>query len=195
MQVAGTPHSKRLNVAARASPRQFSPAASADDDSGGQTPGPVNRKGIACNYDGRPSVRRNEVSKKFTPSYRNPENKEMLLGRAVPLGKAMALLATVQYAHRPPVDEHGHADRLNLFKSAAHYALVPEELTEILDTAEDVLRIYIKGLLNAALYKIKNDLPIAARQHFQAEVFCPLRKNKEIQDHLGLALFESILDQ
>ena len=192
VQAAKTPISKRSKVE-RASPSQFSPAAAAEDDSGGLTP--MNRKGVACTSDGRPSIRRNEVNKRFSPSYRNPENKELLMGRPVPLGKAMALLATVQYGFRPPVDEHGHADRVNLLKSAAHYALIAEELAEILDTAEEVLRIYLKGLLNAGLFKIKNDLPVAARLYFQAEVFCPVRKSKEIQEHLGLGPGESILDQ
>ena len=117
------------------------------------------------------------------------------MGRPVPLGKAMALLATVQYGHRFPVDEHGHADRLNLFKSAAHYALTAEELEEILEESEAVQRIFLKGLFNAGLFKIKNDLPVAARHYFQNSVFCPVRKSQEIQDHLGLGPFESILDQ
>jgi len=177
----------------RASPGKLSPAACAEVDSGG--PNPVNRKGVACTSDGRPSLRRNEVNKKFSPSYRNPENKELLVGKPVSLSKAMALLATVQYGNRPPVDEHGHADRVNLLKSAAHYALIPEELEEILDTAEEVLRIYLKGLLNTGLYKIKNDLPVNARDHFQTAVFCPLRKNDEIQGHLGLEPRESIMDK
>ena len=120
------------------------------------------------------------------------------MGRAVPVGKAMVLLATVQYGHCFPVDEHGHADRLNLFKSAAHYARIAEELEEILDTGEEVLRIYLKGLFNAGLFKIKNDLPVAARHYFQNSVFCPVmtpvRKSQEIQDHLGLGPLESILD-
>jgi hypothetical protein len=156
---------------------------------------PVNRKGVACTSDGRPSIRRNEVNKKFSASYRNPENKELFVGKPVPLGKAMALLATVQYGNRPPVDEHGHEDRVNLLKSAAHYALIAEELEEILDTPEEVLRIYLKGLLSTGLFKIKNELPVLARKYFQNEVFCPLRKNDEIQGHLGLARGESIMDK
>jgi len=107
----------------------------------------------------------------------------------------MALIATVQYGHNPPVDEHGHADRVNLFKSAAHYALIPEELKEILDTAEEVLRIYVKGLLSAGLFKIKMNLPVAARHYFQNSVFCAVRKSAVIQAHLGLGPLESILDQ
>jgi hypothetical protein len=182
-------------VGLHASQVQVSPVASTEDISGGLTPAPVNRKGIACTSDGRPSVKRNEVSKRFTPSYRNPENKELLSGRPVSLGKAIALIATVQYGHSPPVDEHGHADRVNLFKSAAHYALIAEELEEILDTAEEVLRIYIKGLLIAGLFKIKMNLPIAAKHYFQTSVFLSARRSKEIQDHLGLGIGESIFDQ
>ena len=155
----------------------------------------MNRKGVACTSDGRPSIRRNEVNKKFSASYLNPENKELFVGKPVPLGKAMALLATVQYGNRPLVDEHGHEDSVNLLKSAAHYALIAEELEEILDTADDVLRIYLKGMFNAGLFKIKNDLPVAARHYFQTSVFCPVSKSKEIQDHLGLGPLDSILDQ
>ena len=180
---------------AGASPSQISQAGAqaAEGASGSLTP--VNRKGVACTSDGRPSVRHNEVNRRYSSSYQSPENKTVLMGRPVPLGKAMALLAIVQYGQNPPLDEHGHREHVNLFKSAARYSLIEEELEEILDTEEGVLRIYLKGLLTAELYKAKNDLPVAARNHFQTEVFCPVRKNKEIQEHLGLGPAESIMDQ
>ena len=117
------------------------------------------------------------------------------MSRPVPLGKAMALLAIVQYGRTPPLDEHGHRERVNLFKAAAHYSLVEEELEEILDTEEGGLRIYLKGLLTAGMFKAKNDLPVQARDHFQNQVFHPVRKNKEIQEHLGLGPGESIMDK
>ena len=174
---------------AGASPSQLSP----EGASGSLTL--VNRKGVACTSDGRPSVRHNEVNRRYSSGYRSPEQTTLLMGRPVSLGKAMALLAIVQYGHTPPLDEHGHRERVNLFKSAARYSLIEEELEEILDTEEGVLRIYLKGLLTAGLYKAKNDLPVAARNHFQTEVFCPVRKNKEIQEHLGLGPAESIMDK
>ena len=155
----------------------------------------VNRKGVICTSDGRPSIKRNDVNRKYSSSYRNPANKEMLLGKAMPLGKAIGLLATVKYGHCPPVDEHGHEERVILLKSAAHYALIEEELEEILQTPEDVLRVYLKALLLTGLYKVKSSLPVVAREYFQAHVFCPVRKNAEIQEHLGLGMGESILDQ
>ena len=68
----------------RVSPSKFSLAADSEDESGGLIVTPVNRKGVACTSDGRPSIRRNEVNRKFSPSYRNPENEELLMGRAVP---------------------------------------------------------------------------------------------------------------
>ena len=155
----------------------------------------MNRRGVACTSDGRPSVRHNQVNVRYGPGYRSPEQTTLLMSRPVPLGKAMALLAIVQYGRTPPLDEHGHRERLNLFKAAAHYSLVEEELEEILDTEEGGLRIYLKGLLTAGMFKAKNDLPVQARDHFQNQVFHPVRKNKEIQEHLGLGPAESIMDK
>ena len=117
------------------------------------------------------------------------------MGKSVTLGKAFALLATVRCGPRPPVDEHGHAERLIIFKAAARYALIPEEVSEILQHSEEQLCIYLKGLLLARLFKVKSELPVVARQHFQTYVFNPSRKVKEIQDNLGLQLGQSILDQ
>ena len=47
----------------------------------------------------------------------------------------------------------------------------------------------------AGTFKLRCNLPVNARSHFENKVFNVPRKTKEIQDHLGLQMHESILDQ
>ena len=144
---------------------------------------------------GRPSVKSNEVREKFASSYRNPKNKNELLGKLVSLGKAVSIIAPVLHGIDFPTEKSQHAQRLRLFKSAAYYALTDSEIDEVLDASEDSLRIFLCGLVSAAVAKVRYELPLAARQHFQAHVFCPLRKDPSMQEQLGLQLHASIFDQ
>ena len=107
------------------------------------------------------------------------------MGTSVTLGKAFALLATVRCGHRPPVDEIGHAERVIIFKAAARYALIAEEVREILQYSEEQLRIYLKGLLVAGLFKVKSYLPLVAGQLFQTYVFNPTPGLAQGSGHSG----------
>ena len=65
----------------------------------------------------------------------------------------------------------------------------------MIGSSDAAFRLYLKGLLLAGTFKLRCDLPVTARAHFQTMVFNVSRKTKEIQDHLGLQMHESILDQ
>ena len=82
-----------------------------------------------------------------------------------------------------------------LFCDASTYALTEEEAREVIGSSDAAFRLYLKGLLLAGTFKLRCDLPVTARAHFQTMVFNVSRKTKEIQDHLGLQMHESILDQ
>jgi hypothetical protein len=62
----------------------------------------------------------------------------------------------------------------------------------VIGSSDAAFRLYLKGLLLAGTFKLRCDLPVTARAHFM--VFNVARKAKEIQDHLGLQMHESILD-
>jgi len=154
-----------------------------------------NSRGIPLTPTGRPSIKLNEVNRKFTPKYHNRENTKTLLGKQMSLGGAMALLATIRHGPLLPTDDHGHDARSNLFCDASTYALTEEEAREVIGSSDAAFRLYLKGLLLAGTFKLRCYLPVTARAHFQTMVFNVSRKTKEIQDHLGLQMHESILDQ
>ena len=107
----------------------------------------------------------------------------------------MALLATIRHGPLLPTDEHGHEARSRLICDALTYTLTEEEAREIMDSSDAAIRLYLKGLMLAGTLKLRCDLPVNARSHFENKVFNVPRKTKEIQDHLGLQMHESILDQ
>ena len=104
----------------------------------------------------------------------------------------MALLATIRHGPLLPTDEHGHEARSRLFCDALTYE---EEARESMDSSDAAFRLFLKGLMLAGTFKLRCDLPVNARSHFENKVFNVPRKTKEIQDHLGLQMHESILDQ
>ena len=76
-----------------------------------------NSRGLPLTPTFRPSIKLNEVNRKFTPKYHNRENTKTLLGKQMSLGGAMALLATIlSIRHGPllPTDEHCHEARSTL---------------------------------------------------------------------------------
>ena len=90
----------------------------------------------------------------------------------------------------------GHSDRLNIFKSAAFYALSDEELEEIVSCKnEPVLKAYMHGLFRAACRLWKYIMPVDARAVFQNDVFHPASVSPTLQRHLGLTMAERIFDK
>ena len=85
------------------------------------------------------------------------------------------------------------ARRSRLFCDALTYALTEEEAREIMDSSDmdssdAAFRLYLKGLMLAGTFKLRCDLPVNARSHFENKVFNVPRKTKEAQDHLGLQM-------
>ena len=108
----------------------------------------------------------------------------------------MALLATIKHGPLlPTTDDHGHDALSKLFCDASTYALTEEEAREVIGSSDAAFRLYLKVLLLAGTFKLRCDLPVTARVHFQNMVFHVACKTKKILDHLGLQMHESILDQ
>ena len=83
-----------------------------------------------------------------------------------------------------------------ILKSAAYYALIDEELEEILSCDnEPVLRAYVAGLFRAACRLWKFVMPVEARAVFQNDVFHPATVVPNLQAHLGLSLEKRIFDK
>jgi hypothetical protein len=152
-----------------------------------------NSKGLLVTATGRPSVKQNEVNGKFTPKYRNPAI--TILSKPVTLGGAMALLATIRHGHQLPTDEHGHDARVRIWCNAFMFAMTEDEARDVQDCSDAAFGLFLKGLMLSSSFKIRCEMLVNARAHFQAEVFNVARKTREIQDHLGLEMHETILDQ
>ena len=83
-----------------------------------------------------------------------------------------------------------------ILKSAAYYALIDEELEEIMSCDnEPVLRAYVGGLFRAACRLWKFVMPVEARAVFQNDVFHPATVDPKLQAHLGLSLEKRIFDK
>ena len=83
----------------------------------------------------------------------------------------MALLATIRHGPLLPTDDHGHDARSKLFCDASTYALTEEEAREVIGSSDAAFRLYLKGLLLAGTFKLRCDLPVTSRAHFQTMVF------------------------
>jgi len=101
---------------------------------------------------------------------------------------------TIYIDYIPPLT--GHSDRIIVLKSAAYYALIDEELEEILSCDnEPVLKAYVVGLFRAASRLWKFVMPVEAKAIFQNEVFHPATVDPKLQAHLGLSLEKRIFDK
>ena len=105
-----------------------------------------NKHGLELTRSGRPSIKKNDVNEKYTTKYRSPTNKETILGKLLPIGKACALISTIMLGPKIPLEDAGHTDRKMHRLSAAYYCLDKADLSEILNTDPPALRIYLKGI-------------------------------------------------
>jgi hypothetical protein len=55
--------------------------------------------------------------------------------------------------------------------------------------------VYIEGLLNTPLVCVRTELPNSARNYAQTHVFASVRRDAETQQHLGLEMNQSVMDQ
>ena len=92
-------------------------------------------------------------------------------------------------------EDAGHNDSLRIFKAAAFYCLNDEDIDDILDTQEAALRLFVKGIFQAAVLAMRFELAAVARLYFEVNVFKPASKNTEIQQHLGLEMVQSVFNQ
>ena len=116
------------------------------------------------------------------------------MGQKLPMGKAMGIMAVIMYGPNLPTEKVRHAERLLIWRSAAHYSLSPEIIKTVLEWEdEDERLVYMQGLLNTATLCIRNVLYNSARAHGQI-VFADARRDANVQRHLGLTMEQSVLD-
>jgi hypothetical protein len=141
---------------------------------------------------------KNELTVRYGSKYRDPTNTQLLMGKLQPMGKAFGILAVCMFGPNPPSEKQRHSDRLLIWKSAAKYCMSDDTIHMILTMLEkdphDV-QVYLEGLLNTALVCVRTELPNSARSYAQNHVFAAARRDAETQQHLGLEMNQSVMDQ
>jgi hypothetical protein len=138
---------------------------------------------------------KNELTKRYGSKYREPDNSEVLMGVLMRLGKAFGILAICMFGPNLPTEKHLHADRLQVCKNAAKYALNMNSIKVILEWRDQkALVIYMQGLLTTDLVCVSTDLPNSARLFGRQTVFSGIRAPKTQLD-LGLGPTESVMEQ
>jgi hypothetical protein len=75
------------------------------------------------------------------------------------------------------------------------FAMTEDEARDVQDCSDAAFGLFLEGLMLSSSFKIRCKMLVNARAHFQAEVFNVAHKTREIQDHLGLEMHQTILDQ
>ena len=89
--------------------------------------------------DGRLLVRGVELRRAFPNNYRNPDNTNRWRGHKLELGQAFKLACFVHYGPRMPYEKSGDFEtRKALFRTAAYYAMSPEESDQCMENHEFV---------------------------------------------------------
>jgi hypothetical protein len=135
----------------------------------------TNLDGETLTKKGRVSIKQNLINAKYDSRYHCPENSRTLLGRLLTLGKACGLVAVAAYGDDVPMENAGHCERVQIFESAAFYALSDEELDEILAIDEKSLKTYLKGILTAGISIWQYIIPEEVHTHFESEIFSAKR--------------------
>ena len=87
--------------------------------------------------NGRPLVRGVGLRKAFPNNYRNPQNTNRWRGHKLDLGQAFKLACFAHYGPRMPYDQSGDFEtRKALFRTAAYYAMSPEDTVECMENHE-----------------------------------------------------------
>ena len=75
----------------------------------------------------------------------------MLMDEQMPLAKAFGILAICMFGPNLPTEKHRHADRLQVWKNAAKYALNMNSIKVVSEWRDQkALVIYMQGLLTTA---------------------------------------------
>jgi len=96
--------------------------------------------------NGRPLTRGNGLRRTFPNNYRNPDNQSRWRGFKLDLGQAFKLACFVHYGPRMPYEKSGDFEtRKALFRTAAYYAMSPDEAVECMTNHEfaDFLHILV----------------------------------------------------
>jgi len=129
--------------------------------------------------DGRLLVRGVELRKAFPSNYRNPENAKRWRGHKLDLGQAFKLACFVHYGPRMPYEKSGDFEtRKALFRTAAYYAMSPEETVMCMESHEFADFIYI---LVATAKQMRYVIMTDGRIFFGDNVFTTLRASRSFQ--------------
>jgi hypothetical protein len=100
-----------------------------------------------------------------------------------------------------PTEKHRHADRLQVWKNAAKYALNMNSIKVVSEWRDQkALVIYMQGLLTTALVCVRTDLPNSAHYSFNifrgtANIFRSVFNSSCLSTHVGKAPNNSRVSQ
>jgi hypothetical protein len=129
--------------------------------------------------NGRPLTRGNGLRRTFPNNYRNPANTNRWRGHKLDLGQAFKLACFVHYGPRMPYDKSGDFEtRKALFRTAAYYAMSPDEAVECMTNHEfaDFLHILV-----CTSKQMKYIILTEGRIFFGDQVFTTLRASPAFQ--------------
>ena len=126
--------------------------------------------------DGRLLVRGVELRRAFPNNYRNPDNTNRWRGHKLELGQAFKLACFVHYGPRMPYEKSGDFEtRKALFRTAAYYAMSPEESDQCMENHEFVDFI---NILVATAKQMKYVIMTEGRIFFGDNVFTSHRASR-----------------
>jgi hypothetical protein len=129
--------------------------------------------------DGRLLVRGVELRRAFPNNHRNPDNTIRWRGHKLDLGQAFKLACFVHYGPRMPYEKSGDFEtRKALFRTAAYYAMSPEETVMCMESHEFADFIYI---LVATAKQMRYVIMTDGRIFFGDNVFTTLRASRSFQ--------------
>jgi hypothetical protein len=144
---------------------------------------------------GRRDRKSNALNLMFGSKYRNPANRETLMGQEQPLGKAFAILAIMMHGPDLPTEYSQHAERHRIFMAAAPYALSKGDIETVLArTDQEEKKVYYHNLLTTSCRPVSAMMYNDARDFFQRKVFTSPKFNADYKKHLGLGATESVFD-
>ena len=129
--------------------------------------------------NGRLLVRGVGLRRVFANNYRNPENTTRWRGHKLDLGQAFKLACFVHYGPRMPYDKSGDFEtRKALFRTAAYYAMSPEETVMCIESHEfaDFINILV-----ATAKQMRYFIMTEGRVFFGDNVFTTLRASTSFQ--------------
>ena len=129
--------------------------------------------------NGRPLVKGVGLRKTYVNTYRHSQNTRLWRGQKLDLGQAFKLACFVHYGPRMPYEQSGDFEtRKALFRTAAYYAMSPDDEHECLESIEFPEFLHI---LVATAKQMKYNIMTEARIFFGDKVFTTHRASKAFQ--------------